>query len=663
MTYTPRGKVGYYYDPDVGNFYYAQGHPMKPHRIRMTHNLLLSYGILESMDILSANRASERDMTRFHSDEYINFLKIITPETAPDHHTMLSRFNVLEDCPVFDGLWQYCQIAAGASISGAQRLNNGESSVAINWSGGLHHAKKAEASGFCYINDCVLAILELLTVHPRVLYVDIDIHHGDGVEEAFYTTDRVMTASFHKFGDYFPGTGHVHDVGIGRGKHYSANFPLRDGINDESYRSIFVPVMTKIMQWYQPGAVVLQCGADSLTGDRLGCFNLSLKGHAQCVEFFKNYDVPLLMLGGGGYTIRNVARCWAYETSCVVGEPISDKLPFNDNFEFYGPEFRLHIVPSNMENHNSPEELHDTTRKIMENLRNLPHAPSAPFMDGPRRPREEEEEDDPDVRPKSQRARYVVEYEDSSDEEDDQYISSLRSANRRAKRMKFPRRRFPSTGSRASVDRNRPRGIYSQMDIANGSHTLRAPAGSATAMVRENGAIGGAHGDRAGTDAPNGRNADDRDREGNSDDVDDRRDESGRGRTEVNSNLQERKEVRKQDHEMQNVNTDVPQSEQTNGQGDGKAGTDDQEGLETRGGNEESADVQDDNTTQEASDNGEATESASKPSQPAQPPAPPTITPLPVVVEPASAPAPPAGSGAPDLECDEGGAAEGGDDG
>lgn len=450
MAYTPRRRVGYYYDPEVGNFYYAQGHPMKPHRMRMTHNLLLAYGIFDKMDVLTTPRASDREMTRFHSDEYINFLKIVTPESVNDHYQMLSRFNVLEDCPVFDGLWEYCQIAAGGSLAGAARLNTGESSVAINWAGGLHHAKKAEASGFCYINDCVLAILELLKVHSRVLYVDIDIHHGDGVEEAFYTTDRVMTASFHKFGDYFPGTGDVGDIGIGKGKYYSANFPLRDGIDDESYRQIFVPVMTRIMEWYRPGAVVLQCGADSLSGDRLGCFNLSLLGHAQCVDFFKGYDTPLLLLGGGGYTIRNVARCWAYETSRVVGEKLADELPFSENYEFYGPEFRLHIVPSNMENHNTQAELERTKALIFENLRHLPSAPSTPFIDVPRlsplgvhRRENWSDEEDPDFRHKNHRTKTVIDYAGSDDEDDDQYISSLRHARRKAKRSNFPRRRFP----------------------------------------------------------------------------------------------------------------------------------------------------------------------------------------------------------------------------
>lgn len=466
---------------------------MKPHRMRMTHNLLVAYDLTTKMDVLPTPRATDRDMTRFHSDEYINFLKIVSPETLSDHVNTLCRFNVLEDCPVFDGLWEYCQIAAGGSLAGAARLNAGESDIAINWAGGLHHAKKSEASGFCYINDCVLAILELLKVHARVLYVDIDIHHGDGVEEAFYTTDRVMTASFHKFGDYFPGTGDVVDVGIGKGKHYSANFPLRDGIDDESYREIFEPVMTKIMAFYQPGAVVLQCGADSLSGDRLGCFNLSLRGHARCVDFFKKMDVPLLLLGGGGYTIRNVARCWAYETSRVVGETIPDQLPYNDNYEFYGPEFRLHISPSNMENHNSPQELHETTKKILEHLRHLPFAPGSGMIDTPRaaplgvRHRDEEEDEDPDSRHKNRRARNVVDYAGSDDDDDDQYISSLRYAKRKGKRINFPRRRFPSVGG-TNVDKN---GVCSPNRVAdasvNGAQIMRLGAGSATAVIRENG--------------------------------------------------------------------------------------------------------------------------------------------------------------------------------
>lgn len=138
-------------------------------------------------------------------------------------------------------------------VDAAARINLGLNPVCINWSGGLHHAKKAEASGFCYANDIVLAILELLKyyhlycfyhcrVHPRVMYIDIDIHHGDGVEEAFYLTNRVMTVSFHKYGNYFPGTGYLTDVGLDKGKNYAVNVPLKDGMTDDSYEYVFQPV-------------------------------------------------------------------------------------------------------------------------------------------------------------------------------------------------------------------------------------------------------------------------------------------------------------------------------------------------------------------------------------------------------------------------------------
>lgn len=183
------------------------------------------------------------------------------------------------------------------------------------------------------VSDIVLGIIELLRFKKRVLYIDIDVHHGDGVEEAFYTTDRVMTVSFHKYGEYFPGTGELRDIGVGQGKNYAVNFPLRDGIDDTTYKSIFEPVIQSVMDYYQPEAIVLQCGGDSLSGDRLGCFNLSMRGHANCVAFVKSFGMPTLVLGGGGYTMRNVARTWAYETGVLVGQDMEPVLPFNEYYE------------------------------------------------------------------------------------------------------------------------------------------------------------------------------------------------------------------------------------------------------------------------------------------------------------------------------------------
>ncbi|KAI9653693.1 MAG: histone deacetylase [Alyxoria varia] len=377
-------KVAYFYDSDVGNFAYTSGHPMKPHRIRIAHSLILNTGLYRKMEIYRAKPATKLEMTQFHTDEYVDFLSKISPDNMDSFGREQGKFNVGDDCPVFDGLFEFCGISAGGSMEGAARLNRGKCDVAINWAGGLHHAKKSEASGFCYVNDIVLGILELLRFKQRVLYIDIDVHHGDGVEEAFYTTDRVMTVSFHKYGEYFPGTGELRDIGVGSGKYYAVNFPLRDGIDDVSYKNIFEPIIKAVMDWYQPGAIVLQCGGDSLSGDRLGCFNLSMKGHANCVNFVKGFGLPVLVLGGGGYTMRNVARTWAYETGLLVNQQLGPDLPFNEYYEYFAPDYELEVRSSNMDNANSPEYLNKIKNTVIENLSRTKFAPSAQMQDVPR---------------------------------------------------------------------------------------------------------------------------------------------------------------------------------------------------------------------------------------------------------------------------------------
>ena len=177
-----------------------------------------------------------------------------------------------------------------------------------------------------------------------MLYIDIDIHHGDGVEFAFYHSNRVMTVSFHKYtGEFFPGTGKLDDNGAGEGKHFCLNVPLQDGIDDEMYLTIFKTVIDDTVTAFRPTSIVLQCGADSLGCDRLGAFNLSIAAHGECVNFVRKYNVPLLVLGGGGYTIKNVSRCWTYETSVLVGASVPDELPVTvyDSF-FEDSHWKLH---------------------------------------------------------------------------------------------------------------------------------------------------------------------------------------------------------------------------------------------------------------------------------------------------------------------------------
>ncbi|KAF8832598.1 hypothetical protein HHX47_DHR1001478 [Lentinula edodes] len=399
-------RVCYFFDSDIGGFHYGPGHPMKPTRIRMCHSLVMNYGLYKKMEIFRAKPATKREMTQFHSDEYVDFLSKITPSNMNSFVREQHKYNVGDDCPVFDGLFDYCSISAGGSMEGAARLSRDKCDIAVNWAGGLHHAKKSEASGFCYVNDIVLGILELLRYHKRVLYIDIDVHHGDGVEEAFYTTDRVMTCSFHKYGEYFPGTGELRDVGVIKGKYHALNFPLRDGISDENYKSVFEPVIKQVMESYDPSAIVLQCGTDSLSGDKLGCLNLSMKGHANCVKFVKSFNKPLLLLGGGGYTMRNVSRAWAYETGLAAGVELGPDIPVNEYYEYFGPDYQLDVKSSNADDLNTPAYLNRVKQIVMENLRHCGGAPSVQMTDIPTLPIDAEMDDpnaDEDLIPRDTR--------------------------------------------------------------------------------------------------------------------------------------------------------------------------------------------------------------------------------------------------------------------
>ncbi|KAG9778585.1 histone deacetylase [Exophiala dermatitidis] len=394
----PKGyTVSWHHNPAVENHHFGQTHPMKPWRLTLTKSLVLSYGMHTAMDTYISRAATRDEIAEFHKEEYVEFLNVATPQniyemypelaTGPQGYTS-SIFGVGEDCPIFDGLYAFCTNYAGASIDAARKLVNQQSDIAINWSGGLHHAKKAEASGFCYVNDIVLAILQLLRYHPRVLYIDIDVHHGDGVEQAFWSTDRVMCVSFHKYDKevFFPGTGPLDSTGPlhpdNPGKNYTINVPLNDGIDDDGYAYLFQNVIEPTIKIYKPTAIVLQCGADSLGHDRLGCFNLNIRGHGRCVDFVKSFRIPMLVVGGGGYTPRNVARAWAHETSICIGADknlnpaLPEHLPYREAFRREGLTLFPNLGGWRKENMNSRADIERIIRHVREQLSYIRGAPS-----------------------------------------------------------------------------------------------------------------------------------------------------------------------------------------------------------------------------------------------------------------------------------------------
>ncbi|XP_008069058.1 histone deacetylase 8 isoform X7 [Carlito syrichta] len=236
----------------------------------------------------------------------------------------------------------------------------------------LHKQMRDEASGFCYLNDAVLGILRLRRKFDRILYVDLDLHHGDGVEDAFSFTSKVMTVSLHKFSPgFFPGTGDVSDVGLGKGRYYSVNVPIQDGIQDEKYYHICESVLKEVYQAFNPKAVVLQLGADTIAGDPMCSFNMTPVGIGKCLKYILQWQLATLILGGGGYNLANTARCWTYLTGVILGKTLSSEIPDHEFFTAYGPDYVLEITPSCRPDRNEPQRIQQILNYIKGNLKHV----------------------------------------------------------------------------------------------------------------------------------------------------------------------------------------------------------------------------------------------------------------------------------------------------
>uniref|UniRef100_A0AAY4AFH5 Histone deacetylase 8 n=1 Tax=Denticeps clupeoides TaxID=299321 RepID=A0AAY4AFH5_9TELE len=323
-----------------------------PNRASMVHSLIEAYSLLPHMKVLKPRVATMEEMAAFHTDSYLQHLHKISQDGDNDDPQSVD-FGLGYDCPVVEGIFDYAAAVGGATLTAAQALLDGKCEVAINWAGGWHHAKKDEASGFCYVNDAVLGILKLREKHDRVLYIDVDLHHGDGVEDAFTFTSKVMTVSLHKFSPgFFPGTGDLSDTGLGKGRWYAVNVPLEDGIRDDRYYQVFTSVMQEVRALFNPEAVVMQLGADTMAGDPMCSFNMTPVGVGKCLQYVLDWELPTLLLGGGGYNLANTARCWAYLTATVLGQSLASEIPDHEFFTEYGPDYSLEVSPSCRPDHN-----------------------------------------------------------------------------------------------------------------------------------------------------------------------------------------------------------------------------------------------------------------------------------------------------------------------
>ncbi len=304
-------RTAFIYTDKFSKFDYGPNHPFKISRLKITYELIKSCGLLSlpNTQFIEAEMAGDEEVLLFHDKEYIEVLKAanVGIEIPNAYYYGLGH----GDNPVFKGLYDWSKLVTGASLQAASLIEHGEVNIAFNISGGLHHAMASRASGFCYINDIVIAILSLLKKGRRVAYIDIDAHHGDGVQEAFYSTDKVLTISVHETGKMlFPGTGFASETGKDEGEGYSVNIPMPPYSDDELFLFAFNEIVPPIIEKFKPDFVVTQLGVDAFCSDPLTHLNYTNNGYCKVVKKIKEISPKWIALGGGGYDITNVAKAW-----------------------------------------------------------------------------------------------------------------------------------------------------------------------------------------------------------------------------------------------------------------------------------------------------------------------------------------------------------------
>ncbi|MFH1560845.1 MAG: acetoin utilization protein AcuC [Chloroflexota bacterium] len=306
-----------------------ENHVMVPTRLRYAYELLESYGAfqLPHAVLVEPRQATEEEIMTFHTREYVSAVQSLSRGESR-YNPAAYNFSDHGDNPVFSGMYEASSRSTGASLIAAEMVSRGEADVAFNCAGGLHHAMPGRASGFCIFNDPVIAINSLVSQGLRVAYVDIDAHHGDGVQHAFYDSDQVLTISLHQSGMYlFPGTGFVDEMGRDKGLGYSVNVPLYPYTNDEIYLWAFAQVVPPLVRAFNPDVLATLLGMDTHFQDPITQLGLTVQGHARVVAELGQLAPRWLAFGGGGYNIAAVTRGWALDFGVMLGEEWPDEIP------------------------------------------------------------------------------------------------------------------------------------------------------------------------------------------------------------------------------------------------------------------------------------------------------------------------------------------------
>lgn len=314
--------------PQVWQRGHGPHHPLKPERLQRTHELLETYGAFESTNVglVPPRPATEAELQLFHTAKYVSVVKAL----SEGDRTISARHYGFGpgDNPIFDGMYDSEGLKVGSAIQAAELLVSGQCDVAFSYSGGLHHAGSELASGFCVFNDAAVAILWLLSQGKRVAYVDVDVHHGDGVQTAFYDDDRVLTISLHQDPrTLFPGTGFVREIGRGPGEGYCVNVPLPPYTDDENYLWAFREIVPPMLERFEADVLVTQLGVDTHIQDPLANLALTTTGQATIFSALAELASKWLALGGGGYAMDVVPRAWTLAFGVMAGLEWPEELP------------------------------------------------------------------------------------------------------------------------------------------------------------------------------------------------------------------------------------------------------------------------------------------------------------------------------------------------
>lgn len=347
------GRTTLLYSEKFLDYNLGPSHPLRPIRVKLTHDLIQSKGLLEvgSVKITVPRVASEDEILLFHEKEYIRLVQKYSERGS----------GLLDagDTPAFKGCFEATSLVVGASLEACDKIMTGKFAHAFNPSGGLHHAHPERASGFCIFNDPAVSINYLRKKYnlKRIVYLDIDAHHGDGVMYGFYNEPALLDIDFHENGKYlFPGTGFPDEIGGNEAKGLKLNVPLLPGTGDEAYLKAFLKLVPNMVKIFQPEIVLVQCGADGHADDRLAHLRLTTNMYDRVVSEMHNLAHELcegrfLLFGGGGYTLANVPRVWTIAFAALAGKKLDSEIPKTWSREFgmltgEDPPNRLHDTPT-----------------------------------------------------------------------------------------------------------------------------------------------------------------------------------------------------------------------------------------------------------------------------------------------------------------------------